>query len=111
MRQAVFEWIEVLIAGLVLFSSFISSITGSMSQLRNMKAEKSKQFWLLRHYLKQQRVPRDLCFRVPWPHGERRGDEVLRYVEYATNNVNERVPEGRITILSCLTDQLRSARV
>ena len=35
--------VQVLIAGLVLFSSFISSITGSMSQLRNMKADKSKQ--------------------------------------------------------------------
>ena len=35
--------VQVLIAGLVLFSSFISLITGSMSQLRNMKADKSKQ--------------------------------------------------------------------
>mmetsp|Transcript_105983 Transcript_105983/g.252896 ORF Transcript_105983/g.252896 Transcript_105983/m.252896 type:complete len:658 (+) Transcript_105983:55-2028(+) len=88
--------ILVLIAGLVLFSSFISSITGSMSQLRNMKADKSKQFWLLRRYLKQQNVPRDLCFRV------------LRYIEYATANVHERVPEGRITILKNLTEQLRN---
>lgn len=88
--------ILVLIAGLVLFSSFISSITGSMSQLRNMKADKSKQFWLLRRYLKQQRVPRDLCFRV------------LRYIEYAMNNVDERVPEGRINILHSLTEQLRN---
>eukprot|EP00439_Symbiodinium_sp_Y106_P035486 s239_g4.t1 len=62
--------IMVLIAGLVLFSSFISSITGSMSQLRNMQADRSKQFWLLRRYLKQQKVPMDLCFRV------------LRYTEY-----------------------------
>lgn len=88
--------IMVLIAGLVLFSSFISSITGSMSQLRNMKADKSKQFWLLRRYLKQQKVPRDLCFRV------------LRYIEYAMNNVDDRVPEGRITILNSLTEQLRN---
>ena len=74
---------------------------GSMSQQRNMKADKSKQppgtnatenmwrtwgvsldwrsssvflpvvataqrFWLLRRYLKQQKVPRDLCFRATW---------------------------------------------
>ncbi|CAK9049794.1 unnamed protein product [Durusdinium trenchii] len=88
--------IMVLIAGLVLFSSFISSITGSMSQLRNMKADKSKQFWLLRRYLKQQKVPRDLCFRV------------MRYIEYALKTVDERVPEERITILTSLTDQLRN---
>ncbi|CAK9061762.1 Cyclic nucleotide-gated cation channel alpha-3 (Cone photoreceptor cGMP-gated channel subunit alpha) (Cyclic nucleotide-gated channel alpha-3) (CNG channel alpha-3) (CNG-3) (CNG3) [Durusdinium trenchii] len=88
--------IMVLIAGLVLFSSFISSITGSMSQLRNMKADKSKQFWLLRRYLKQQKVPRDLCFRV------------TRYIEYALKTVDERVPEERITILTSLTDQLRN---
>mmetsp|Transcript_36630 Transcript_36630/g.84460 ORF Transcript_36630/g.84460 Transcript_36630/m.84460 type:complete len:684 (+) Transcript_36630:30-2081(+) len=88
--------IMVLIAGLVLFSSFISSITGSMSQLRNMQADRSKQFWLLRRYLKQQKVPMDLCFRV------------LRYVEYATSTSHDRVPEGRITILSALTEQLRN---
>ncbi|CAE7449802.1 Kcnh6 [Symbiodinium pilosum] len=88
--------IMVLIAGLVLFSSFISSITGSMSQLRNMQADKSKQFWLLRRYLKQQKVPMDLCFRV------------LRYIEYATSTSHDRVPEGRITILSALTEQLRN---
>ena len=57
-----------------------------MSQLRNMQADKSKQsatqkrehtllhdartlmlphrFWLLRRYLKQQKVPMDLCFRA-----------------------------------------------
>ncbi|OLP90241.1 Potassium voltage-gated channel subfamily H member 6 [Symbiodinium microadriaticum] len=88
--------IMVLIAGLVLFSSFISSITGSMSQLRNMQADRSKQFWLLRRYLKQQKVPMDLCFRV------------LRYTEYATSTSHDRVPEGRITILSSLTEQLRN---
>jgi len=61
-----------------------------------MQADRSKQFWLLRRYLKQQKVPMDLCFRV------------LRYTEYATSTSHDRVPEGRITILSSLTEQLRN---
>eukprot|EP00931_Biecheleriopsis_adriatica_P108671 TRINITY_DN83007_c0_g1_i1.p1 TRINITY_DN83007_c0_g1~~TRINITY_DN83007_c0_g1_i1.p1 ORF type:complete len:736 (-),score=142.10 TRINITY_DN83007_c0_g1_i1:15-2222(-) len=89
--------IMVLVAGLVLFSSFISSITGSMSQLRNMEADKSKQFWLLRRYLKQQEVPFKIAFRV------------LRYIEYVNSSEQgHQVPESRITILNSLTEQLRN---
>mmetsp|Transcript_79302 Transcript_79302/g.190323 ORF Transcript_79302/g.190323 Transcript_79302/m.190323 type:complete len:786 (+) Transcript_79302:37-2394(+) len=88
--------IMVLIFGLVLFSSFISSITASMTQLRNMQEDKSKQFWLLRRYLQQKQVPPDLGFKV------------LRYTEYATSSRGEAIPEHRITILGMLTKQLRS---
>eukprot|EP00439_Symbiodinium_sp_Y106_P080481 s986_g19.t1 len=88
--------ILVLIFGLVLFSSFISSITASMTQLRNMQEDKSKQFWLLRRYLQQKQVPPDLGFKV------------LRYTEYATCSHGEAIPEHRITILGMLTKQLRS---
>eukprot|EP00913_Durusdinium_trenchii_P006602 g6201.t1 len=91
--------ILVLIFGLVLFSSFVSSITASMTQLRNMQdgaEDKSKQFWLLRRYLLQKKVPQDLTFKV------------LRYTEYATSRSGEAIPEHRITILSLLTKQLQS---
>lgn len=88
--------ILVLIFGLVLFSSFVSSITASMTQLRNMQEDKSKQFWLLRRYLLQKKVPQELNFKV------------LRYTEYATSRSGEAIPEHRITILNVLTKQLQS---
>lgn len=88
--------ILVLIFGLVLFSSFVSSITASMTQLRNMQEDRSKQFWLLRRYLLQKKVPQELNFKV------------LRYTEYATSRSGEAIPEHRITILNVLTKQLQS---
>jgi len=87
--------IAVLVFGLVLFSSFVSNITASMTQLRTMRDDKSKQFWLLRRYLRQNRVQTQLVFRV------------LRFVEYACNEREDLVTESRIHVLNLLSDQLR----
>jgi len=87
--------IAVLVFGLVLFSSFVSNITASMTQLRTMQDDKSKQFWLLRRYLRQNRVQPQLTFRV------------LRFVEYACNETEDRVSESRIHVLNLLSEQLR----
>eukprot|EP00930_Biecheleria_cincta_P080921 TRINITY_DN6941_c0_g3_i1.p1 TRINITY_DN6941_c0_g3~~TRINITY_DN6941_c0_g3_i1.p1 ORF type:complete len:663 (+),score=98.24 TRINITY_DN6941_c0_g3_i1:88-2076(+) len=88
--------IITLMMGLVSSSSFISSITGSMSQLSNMNADASKQFWLLRRYLRQQKVPAALSFKV------------MRYIEYVNSNRRDRVSEGRILILNTLSDELKN---
>lgn len=97
-QNALERWfaIQILIIGLVSSSSFISSITGSMAQLRNMDADRSKQFWLLRRYLKQKEVPMELCFKV------------LRYTDFIANTKQEGIDEKRITILDSLTDELRN---
>merc|ERR1719163_1778554 len=85
----------VLLFGLVLFSSFISSITASMTQLRNLEGDKSKQFWLLRRYLRQNGINTNLSWRI------------LRYVEFACGEQKNLVPESKIWVLQLLTHQLR----
>lgn len=87
--------ISVLVFGLVLFSSIVGSITASMTQLRGMSEEKSKQFWLLRRYLRQRGIDAQLCFRV------------LRYIEYSLQSQKDLVSEQRIWVLSHLSSQLR----
>jgi len=67
-----------------------------MTQLRGMSEEKSKQFWLLRRYLRQRHIDPALNFRV------------LRYVEYAVGQQSDLVPEGRVWILKYLSSQLRN---
>lgn len=87
--------IAVLVVGLVLFSSFISNITTSMTQLRGMQDDKTKQFWLLRRYLRQHGIQPLLNFRV------------LRYLEYASREQKAWVSESRVQVLKLLSDQLR----
>lgn len=87
--------IVVLVSGLVIFSSFVSSITASMTQIRNMSDSKTEQFWLLRRYLRQRNVPSHLSFRV------------LRYVEYACREQSHLVKQERVAVLTTLSDQLR----
>lgn len=84
-----------LVFGLVLFSSFISSITASMTQLRNMQEDQSKQFWLLRRYLRQRGIDKQLNFRI------------LRYVEYAIKEKTVLVSEAKVWSLALLSQQLR----
>eukprot|EP00928_Gymnodinium_smaydae_P026929 TRINITY_DN20989_c0_g1_i1.p1 TRINITY_DN20989_c0_g1~~TRINITY_DN20989_c0_g1_i1.p1 ORF type:complete len:918 (-),score=134.97 TRINITY_DN20989_c0_g1_i1:176-2929(-) len=90
-----FYSIFVLVIGLVIFSSFVSSITSSMAQLRTMSEDKSKQFWLLRRYLRQRRIDSNLSFRI------------LRYVEYACQANSSSVPEAKVWVLKLLSAQLR----
>eukprot|EP00928_Gymnodinium_smaydae_P044459 TRINITY_DN29660_c0_g1_i1.p1 TRINITY_DN29660_c0_g1~~TRINITY_DN29660_c0_g1_i1.p1 ORF type:complete len:754 (+),score=124.43 TRINITY_DN29660_c0_g1_i1:132-2264(+) len=87
--------ISVLVFGLIYFSSFVSGLTASISQLRGMRANYTKQLWMLRRYLRQHTVPSELSFRV------------LRYAEYASISKKDFVPENRIELISVLSPQLR----
>lgn len=88
--------ITVLVCGLVLFSSFVSSVTASITQVRNREGDKSKQFWLLRRYLRQHGIQAQLTFRI------------LRYIEYACIEQQNSVPETSIWVLQLLSHQLRN---
>lgn len=88
--------ITVLVCGLVLFSSFVSSVTAHITQVRNREGDKSKQFWLLRRYLRQHGIQAQLSFRI------------LRYIEYACSEQQNSVPESSIWVLSLLSQQLRN---
>jgi CRP-like cAMP-binding protein len=86
----------VLVIGMVIFAAFISNITASMTQLRTMQGEISRQFWLLRRFLRQHGVPLELSFRI------------LRYTEFQANSGKNLVPESRVTILGLLSEQMRN---
>jgi CRP-like cAMP-binding protein len=86
----------VLVFGLILFSAFISNITASMTQLRTMKGETSRQFWLLRRFLGQHTIPHELSFRI------------LRYTEFQASSSKDLVPESRVTVLNLLSEQLKN---
>merc|ERR1719480_733486 len=60
--------ITVLIMGLMIFSSFISSITASMTQLRAMQGQNSREIWNLRRYMKHRKVS-----ATGFPHNALRG--------------------------------------
>merc|ERR1712113_285246 len=79
--------IVVLLFGLVLFSSFVSTITTSMTQLSRTMDDRSKQFWLLRRYLKRHKVPKQLSFHV------------LRYIEYAVRDEDQFLADTKVQLL------------
>jgi len=87
--------IAVLIFGLVLFSSFVSSITSSMTRLQDIGTNDSLQLWLLRRYLRQNSVSGALSWRI------------LRHMEYAMLEQKKQVPAAKIWALQLLSGPLR----
>jgi hypothetical protein len=87
--------ILVLLFGLVIFSSFISSITAAVAQLKNMQGSKSTDVWLLRRYLGQNGIKKTLSFRA------------LRYIDYAFDLQRDNLSESKVKALGMLSEQLR----
>lgn len=88
--------IIILVFALVTFSSFLSSITSSMTQLRHMSEDSRKEFWMLRRYMREKFVSKQLAVRVQ------------RYLEYAVANQRSQVPESRVKVLDLLSEQLHN---
>jgi len=87
--------IVVLLFALVAFSSFVSSLTSSMTHLRHIRTNETRQFWLLRRYLKDANIPSNLSLRIQ------------RYLEYAFAKVHATVQASEVPILSMLSGPLR----
>lgn len=85
----------VLGIALVVFGSFLSSITATITALRQLDAKHEDQFWLLRKYLRQNHFSRDLSMRV------------TRYLQVEVSRQKTRVQEGQIELLSLLSAPLR----
>merc|ERR1719281_1507425 len=62
-QERLFAVVTLLFA-LIVFSSYVSSITQAMNQLRSLNKENSKKLSMLRKFLVHHRVSRDLAFRV-----------------------------------------------
>jgi len=84
----------VVVGALVGFSYLVGSITGSLTQLRAMQEDSSRQFWTLRRFLRQQQISMALSLRV------------TQYVEHAWSQQKRRVGKSSVKIFSLLSDQL-----
>ncbi|CAE7523511.1 eag [Symbiodinium pilosum] len=66
-----------IICGLISFSSFVSNITSSMTQLRNLNSEKQKQQASLRQYFSQNEVPPEVSKCIyDWINSHRKNHRV-----------------------------------
>jgi len=87
----------MLIMGMVFFTGFTSYITIAMLSLRDQKSASSTELWLLRKFLRQNKITRGLSYRV------------LRYAEFSSQNgKNELLSEDSVLLISYLSDGLRS---
>jgi len=95
LQERVFA-IAVVVFALVGFSYVVGSITGSLTQLRSMQEDTYKQFWNLRRYLKQNRVPMALSARIQ------------RYLEHAWSSQKQKLTVTGTKLFSLLSEQLHS---
>jgi len=84
----------VLFFALVVFSVFVSSTTTLISRLVNIQSSRSKQLWILKGYLKQHQIPRDLKVRV------------LRYVNIALGTRQDMIHRADVELLGLLSEPL-----
>lgn len=85
----------ILLMAMITFSSFVSMLTTSMAELRKISSNESRQFWLLRRYLRDWCVPKRVALRIE------------RYLEYAYQRQKLRVQERDIYLLRLLSEPLR----
>mmetsp|Transcript_95991 Transcript_95991/g.311362 ORF Transcript_95991/g.311362 Transcript_95991/m.311362 type:complete len:874 (+) Transcript_95991:111-2732(+) len=87
--------VMVVVFALVVFSYLLGSITGSLTQLRSLSEDMSKQFTNLRRYLRQQKVPGPLRFKLE------------KYLEHEWQRQKESISLKDVTIVGMLSDQLQ----
>jgi CRP-like cAMP-binding protein len=87
--------IVILFWALVALSSIIGSVSASMTALRNMSSDENKQFWILRRYLRQKHIPRDLCQRI------------IKYLEHQQLQKHNTVPASSVKLLPALSERFQ----
>jgi len=87
--------VTTLVFALVMLSSFISSITAAMSQLRELNLQNDKRLSMLRRYLKANFIPHNLTVRI------------MRYVEYTLTTQTHNVQERDVEFLTRLSKPLQ----
>jgi hypothetical protein len=84
-----------LLFALVAFSIVVSSVTNAMTRLFSMQASQKKNVWMLKRYLKEQKVTRDLNARI------------MRYVTIALGSRRRYVQSEDVELLRLLSQPLR----
>eukprot|EP00931_Biecheleriopsis_adriatica_P085854 TRINITY_DN60639_c0_g1_i1.p1 TRINITY_DN60639_c0_g1~~TRINITY_DN60639_c0_g1_i1.p1 ORF type:complete len:758 (+),score=138.69 TRINITY_DN60639_c0_g1_i1:85-2358(+) len=96
------SWMErlfaicVVVFALIGFAYIVGSITGSLTQLRNMAEQSAKEFSKLRRFLRRNKVPQALSLRI------------RRYVEFEMSNQKQSLPMSSVSCLKLLSEQLTS---
>jgi len=85
----------VLMLAMLSFSSFLSILTASAVALKNIATNESRQFWMLRRYLRD------------WGVCRRTGLRIQRYLEFAYKRQQQRVQEKDVQLLDLLSGPLR----
>lgn len=86
----------VIVIGLVTFSYIVGSITGSLTQLRQLSQERRVQFWALRRYMKQKKVDKALSSRIG------------SFLDYAWQSKRENLRSEDVQLLLMLSEGLHS---
>jgi len=86
----------VLLFALLVLSSFLSSITASVTQLRQLNWKHHRQVILLRTFLRRRRISTSLSLRI------------MSFVEWKQRNDSRQVRDSDVSLLGCLSDQLRA---
>lgn len=85
-----------LLFAMVTFSSFVSSITNAMTRLRNLNSDSVEKATVLRQYLKENRIPGEVCNRI-WA-----------WLQYTEDTSKSRTHEKQVAILPILPAVLQT---
>eukprot|EP00928_Gymnodinium_smaydae_P092420 TRINITY_DN7629_c0_g1_i1.p1 TRINITY_DN7629_c0_g1~~TRINITY_DN7629_c0_g1_i1.p1 ORF type:complete len:699 (-),score=87.43 TRINITY_DN7629_c0_g1_i1:194-2290(-) len=88
--------VSVVVFALVGFSYIVGAISTSLAKIRGMQEDTAQQFWLLRKYLRQKKVPRTLGLRIQ------------RYLEHAWSAQKSNINIKNARIFALLSEQLVS---
>eukprot|EP00929_Paragymnodinium_shiwhaense_P034618 TRINITY_DN18809_c0_g1_i2.p1 TRINITY_DN18809_c0_g1~~TRINITY_DN18809_c0_g1_i2.p1 ORF type:complete len:781 (-),score=153.24 TRINITY_DN18809_c0_g1_i2:14-2356(-) len=86
--------VATLLAGMLVFSSFVSTITASISRLRNLRAEEFHQFLMLRKFISDNNISADLSARL------------TRYIELVGTFHKKKVQPEKVALLRLLSGPL-----
>lgn len=79
-----------LLFAMCIFSSFVSSITNAMTRLRNLNGDSLEKATVLRKYLKENRIPAEVCNRV------------FSWLQYTEDTSKNRIHEPQVAIFPTL---------
>jgi len=85
----------VLVFAMIVFSSFVSSITAAMTQLRQLSSSMDKHWVMLRRYLRARNTPTALTVRI------------MRCVEHQLSHRKDEIPESDVALLQHLSKPLQ----
>mmetsp|Transcript_13773 Transcript_13773/g.31246 ORF Transcript_13773/g.31246 Transcript_13773/m.31246 type:complete len:517 (+) Transcript_13773:2-1552(+) len=86
--------VVTLVFALMIFSSFLSSITAAMTQLQHLSSEAPQKMSQLRRYMKSRPIPRGLKVRI------------FRYVDHKLAADKHQVQEREVDLLHILSEPL-----